>query len=231
MKVTLRTISRSAQFICVQTTPGQKAGKGPELVKKITCPYQEWRHIYPAQKQSLYGLSYPTLLSLKLRITHFIQETPSTSNIEHTYLLHDAINAQSHLLEFHASICCCVQCFAWMLPDTCQQISFTVGTVYQPHLQQKVSNVIPILAHFWTWYTYHNASQDKTRCTYFYLVPSSCKWTATILCMVMYCIIQSLQPGDPYAFFISHVTAYTNFFHRLGNLASCKLGNGLNQIL
>jgi len=38
MKVTLRTISRSAQFICVQTTPGQKAGKGPELVKKLPAP-------------------------------------------------------------------------------------------------------------------------------------------------------------------------------------------------
>jgi len=168
-----------------------------------------------------------TQLSLNLSIIHFIQETPPTSITECTNLLHDVIKVQSHLLEFHASICCCVHCFAWMLPDTCQQISFTVGTIYQPCLQQKVSNKVPILAHFWTWYTYHNSSQDKTRCTYFYPVPSSCKWTAAWLCTVL----QSLQPGAPCAFFISYVTAYTHFFHCLGNLASCKMDYGLNQIL
>jgi len=46
---------------------------------------------------------------------------------------------------------------------------------------------------------------------------------------VLYYNHYNLEPQC--ASFISYMTAYTHFFHCLGNLASCKIGNGLNPTL
>jgi len=121
---------------------------------------------------------------------------------------------QSHLLEFHANICCCVQCFAWMFPDTCQQISFTVqGTTAKDYtsntsptkgveyssILSSFLDFIYLLQCFSRWDSVH----IFLSCTF------SLQCTATMLCVVMYCIT-IITTWSPICVFLYHTWPLTH---------------------